>query len=179
MEKLTILNPKSINMNGVGGIPELTAADLAACCSNANNAGFLLLVAQVCGSYNFSMVFNEFWPETEKLAKRLKWRMREKDKETLKKFLEMLLIDSIFSEKCPSCRGTKYSLINPSEKCPTCGGSGQPLTFDFKKAEYIGITKQSYSETWLEREDEVKALFDRRTYQVVQSIKNLQYESLT
>jgi hypothetical protein len=177
MEKLTLLNPKTTSMDGIGGIPELTPSDLAACCAGANEAGFLLLTYQVCGVGEYKRLHATFLPEAIRLARRLKWSLKRPER--LDMFLKVMLVEAIADKRCPSCRGTKYSLMSPSSECRTCRGTGIYMLQDYAKAEIMEISKQAYSKTWYPREKDIKALFDRRIYQAKQSIfKRLREEAV-
>jgi len=180
MEKLTILNPKSINMDSLGGRSEWTAADMSACCAGANQPGLDLLIFQICGEGEYKALYDVFEPEAIRVAKRLKWSLTRSGLLRIEVFTKILLYEAVTGTKCPSCRGTKFSRIEPTKPCRTCRGTGMYTLSDHAKAKLMEISQQAYTKTWRKREKEIKALFDRRIYQAKQSIyKKLREQSLT
>ena len=181
MQLLVRLNPNHINMEGAGGgIPELTTSDINAALAGANKAGLELLIGQVCGAADFKTLYETFLPETLRCANRLKWSLVGSGAARVHKLLQIVLFEAISARKCPSCRGTKRSLLNPVDKCPTCYGSGVWFGYDRAKAKYLGISDQAWRKTWREREKDIQALLDRRIYQAKKRIHaNLYGELLT
>ena len=180
MEYLTILIPSAIDMEptsrrtGEG----LTASDVAAALAGANEPGLRLLIGQICGVSEYKDVYDLFLPEAMKVSKRLKWRTDAITVARIRKLLDIVLIESIASNKCPSCHGTKYSFINPSKFCELCSGTGLTKRFDYLKARHLGISDRAWRKTWKERESDLKALLERRTHQAKRSIRiNLYGES--
>ncbi len=164
MQFLTRLNAKAGISEGFGGVPELTVSDIAAALAGADPAGLSLLLCQVCGESDFKALYATFYPEAIKLSKRLKWRSAGSIQARTGKLLEVVLFEAMCDKKCPSCRGTQYSLLDPSKPCRTCKGTGSWMVPDYVKAEYIGVSKGAFSRVWLGREDELRYLLDRRLY---------------
>lgn len=180
MEILTILVPSSVDIEptsrrtGEG----LTASDVAAALSGANKAGLNLLIGQICGISEYNELYGLFLPEALRVSKRLKWRTDDTTRARTHKLLDLVLVESIASNKCPSCHGTKYSYINPSKFCELCGGTGLTKRFDYLKAKHLGISDRAWRKTWRERESDLKALLDRRIHQAKRSIINNLYGEL-
>jgi hypothetical protein len=180
MEILTILVPSSIDIQptsrrtGEG----LTASDVSAALAGANEPGLRLLLGQICGVSEYKAVYDLFYPEAIKVARRLKWRSDSVTLARTRKLLDIVLIESIASNKCPSCHGTKYSYINPSKFCELCSGTGLTKRFDYLKAKHLGVSDRAWRKTWRERESDLKALLDRRTHQAKRSIINNLYGEL-
>ena len=181
MEILTILEPSTVNLEPTSRRTDklgLTASDVAAALAGANKAGLALLLGQICGTSEYNAIYGLFWPETIKLANRLNWRTDEPTLVRMGRLLDIVLSESILSKKCPSCRGTKYSFINPADPCPTCKGTGLNINFDYLKAQYLEISDRAWRKTWRERERDIKALLDRRSYQAKRKIISNLYEKL-
>ena len=175
-EILCRLNAKAGISEGFGGIPDLTTSDIAAALAGANKAGVYLLLAKDCGlpeltaKKEYKAICGLFYPEVHKLAKRLKWRLHGTQRRTLDIFTDIVVADVIAGTRCPSCRGTKYSLINPSNECRTCRGTGVYVIPDKEKARQMGISPSAYCKNWVRKEPDIKSLLERRIYQAEQSI---------
>jgi len=178
MQFLTKLNPKTVNLTPIGGNSELSPADIAACCAGANEAGLNLLIMQVCGQGEYKAIYESFLPAVLRLALRLKWSQKAAGLARLDKFVRIMLCETISDRKCPSCRGTKFSLIDPSKACRTCRGTGVYVLPDSVKAELMNISKQSYSKTWVKREREVKDLFEWSIHDAKRSIYSKLHEQI-
>lgn len=172
LQILTRLNPKcGWSTEGFyGGSPELTTSDLAAALAGTNKAGLKLLLGQICGVSEYKEVYALFLPEVIRIAKRLNWRTDTLTHARTGKLLDIVLSESLLSRKCPSCHGTKYSIINPAAHCESCGGTGLFNNFDYLKAQYLEISDRAWRKTWREREKDIKALLDRRAYQAKRRI---------
>ena len=184
MQLLTRLNAKAGISEGFGGIPELTTSDICAALAGANKAGLAFLIARDAGLpenclREYEAICGHFEKEVHKLAKRLKWPLRNSGTAKLVVFTRIQLAESIAGTRCPSCRGTRYSLIHPSELCRTCRGTGVYVLEDRIKANLMQISPPAYHKTWYPREKEVKMLFERRIYSAEKSIYSKLYEALT
>jgi len=174
MQILTILEPSTTDLEPTSHSTDntgLTAALVSAAMAGANKPGLELLIGQVCGRADISALHDVFYPEVESTAKRLNWRLRASDAARAGCLLRIVIVETLLDKKCPSCRGTKYSKIEPSKHCRTCKGTGVWVMHDFAKAEYIGISPAAFSKTWIERQEELKYLLGRRIYQAVRRIK--------
>ena len=185
MEMLVRLVPGSIPLEGrvSGGRPELTTSDIAAALTGANKAGLSLLIGQICGVSHYKAVYDLFLPEAIKVATRLKWHSDKLTRARIAKLLDLVLSESLLSYKCPSCRGTKFSVMNHSmannaKPCESCNGTGLFNNFDYLKAKHLEISDRAWRKTWREREKELKALLDRRAYQAKRKIINNLYGEL-
>lgn len=180
MQLLIRLNPGHINPDSTGGRSELTTSDIAAALAGANKPGLDLLIGQVCGESDFKALYGLFLPQVYRLANRLKWSLTGNGEPRMAKLLQIVLFEAIAPRKCPSCKGTRYSLLNLSQKCPTCYGAGVWFGYDRAKAKYLGISDQAWRKTWREREKDIQALLDQRMYQAKRQIQaNLYGDSLT
>ena len=182
MELLVRLVPGSIPAEGrvSGGIPELTTSDIAAALTGANKAGLNLLLGQICGVGEYKAIYELFLPEAIKVAIRFKWRSDKLTRTRTERLLDIVLSESLLSRRCPSCRGTKYSIINKAKPCESCNGTGLFNNFDYLKAQYLGISDRAWRKTWREREKDLKVLLDRRAHQAKRKIiNNLYGESIT
>lgn len=179
-EILVKLNPGSINLEGrvSGGRPELTTADISAALAGANKAGLDLLIGQICGVSEYKVIYGLFLPEAIKVATRLKWRTDSGTQVRTRRLLDIVLSESLLSRRCPSCHGTKYSIINPSQYCESCNGTGLFNNFDYLKAQYLEISDRAWRKTWREREKDLIALLERRAYQAKRKIINNLYGEL-
>jgi len=114
-------------------------------------------------------------PEVIKVSTRLNWRSDQPTQARTRKLLDLVLSESLLSRRCPSCHGTKRSIINPARECDSCKGTGLFNNFDYLKAQYLDISDRAWRKTWREREKDIKALLDRRAYQAKRKIINNLY----
>ena len=120
-EKLSMLGPKSIKMEGVGGgIPDITPEDIAGAMRHLHWLEYDLLDVKYCGgSINrrgriMSMVNGYFLT-----------KFRKNDKEELARMANDVVNEYISPNRCPSCHGTKEAVIaNKTVVCPDCNGTG-------------------------------------------------------
>ena len=174
MQILTRLNPKAGISEGFGGIPDLTTADIAASLAGANKPGLMVLIAKVCGNGDSKAIYETFFPEVLRRGCREKWRLRAADEARAGKLLEIAINETVGTNICPSCKGVKHSLINPTETCQLCDGTGKWLIYDQQKADYLGISARAYRKIWRERLEIIKGLIEAREGQAKQKIyKNL------
>jgi len=108
-----------------------------------------------------------------RLAWRNGWKLTEKGQKKFKILVYLAICEKVATNCCPSCRGTKYSLLRPSEPCRTCRGTGKWKIDDYVKAKAIGISKQAYSKTWRERFDDILMLLETREYSAKRAIYQL------
>ena len=87
----------------------------------------------------YSAIYDLFLPEAMKVSARLKWRTDKPTQERIRKLLDIVLSESLLSRRCPSCHGTKNSIINPAKHCEACKGTGLFNNFDYLKANYLEI----------------------------------------
>lgn len=172
MQILTRLNPGTINFEGSrGGIPELTTSDIAACLAGANITGMNILLKRVAGfEIAIQRIYDTVRDSALRVAWRNGWKLTDKGLEKLVILLYLAICEKVATNVCPSCRGTKYSILRPSEHCRTCRGTGKWKIDDYIKAKAIGISKSAYSQTWRERFDDLLLLLETREYQAKRSM---------
>ena len=174
MQILTRLNAKAGISEGFGGIPDLTTSDIAAALYNCNKPGLMVLLAKVCGEGDYKAIYEVLFPQVLRRGFREKWRLRPSDEARAGKLLEIAIKETVGTNICPSCKGVKHSLINPTEECQLCNGTGKWLIYDQQKADYLGISARAYRKIWRERLETIKSLIEAREWQAQQRFyKNL------
>lgn len=173
MEILTLLNPSTINPDSTGGLPELTAADLSACLAGANTNGTELLLNRVAGlKISEKALFINLFIDVLRMAHRNGYKLTNKKAKRLEQLLTIALYEHLSGQICPSCKGTKYSLIDPSKPCSTCRGTGKYRLSDSQRAQVIGIKKQSWRH-WNDIYTDIEILLQSREYQVIKKLKKM------
>jgi hypothetical protein len=173
MEILTLLNPSTINPDSTGGLPELTAADVSACLAGANTNGTELLLNRVAGlRVSEKALFISLFVDTLRIMRRNGHKLTNKKAKRVEQLLAIALHEHLSGQICPSCKGTKYSLIDPSKPCSTCRGTGKYRLSDAQRSQILGIKKQSWPH-WRDIYTDIEVLLQTREYQVIKKLRKM------
>ncbi|MBT8282135.1 MAG: hypothetical protein KJO86_00230 [Muriicola sp.] len=164
MEILTKLNAKTVSFDSIGGIPDLTAHDVCSALSGADEGGLRLLLSKILGVRQFEAIYRHFYPMAIALAKKDHWKLTARSVERISRLLELSIYEYTSTNVCPSCNGTKYSMIDKTKLCGFCRGSGRFTYPDRAKAEFLGVKGSSYSRTWRPRADKIVIMLGDSEY---------------
>ena len=170
IECLARLNPKIQSLGDAGGRSEFTALDLAAACAGADDLGFRILLAKICGdSSQHSELFSKIYQIIAKKAVSEGWRLN-KTGGRLKSLAQIALFESVNDFACPACTGTGFNRKRPTDHCRPCAGLGRLRLTDSIRAQVLGVSRSAWSELWNQRYRETQQIISDRESSAVNKI---------
>lgn len=177
MEKLTRLNPKTTSLNPSGGKSELTTADIAAACANANAIGMDILLTKICGQRRPMVpLFYEIYRMVIDEAIKGGWKS-PKGSDRLRSLTQLAIYETVNEMACPTCKGRKFSKQAPTKACGRCNGTGIYRIEGDIRADALGVSRAAWYKTWASRYEIIRKLVkdfaDEHEYQALKSIRKL------
>jgi Zn finger protein HypA/HybF involved in hydrogenase expression len=154
-ELLAMLAPRTVQMGRIpgGGLPELTAQDLAAALGMSGS-----------DKLSAELLLTKYAQDSDtRNSLKIRWRMRvgdhalhqkwdRKPRGTVFALADLALFESLSAQRCPSCNGVAELLIGATvRQCPTCSGTGLPPTSDASVARALNLPLKDYQNRWRDR----------------------------
>lgn len=154
-ELLSKLAPHARFPNGEppGGIPKITAEDVAGACAGMSRHAYLYALAKFCLDES---VLPELRRSNRQMAAHKAglqgWRC---DPVSVLLLADLALDEALSPRTCRRCRGSK--LQQNQRQCPWCAGKGYLGIDGGRGAEIVGVSRQAWQQTWRRRADEMVA----------------------
>ncbi len=168
-EILTRLNPKTQTMEQSGhGHGETTSLDIAACCAGCDKAGLSVLLERVAGNREVHQRdFYSLYQEVVGVASSQRWKVK---KDQIRTLLQIALFEHCQAGTCPSCKGTRFQISDPSKPCRRCKGAGKHMLHLNDKAEALKVAKKTWLDVWEARFHEVLSILQDKEYEAMRVI---------
>lgn len=152
-ELLSKLAPHAKFPNGEppGGIPKITMEDVAGACAGMSRHAYLYALAKFC-------LDESVLPELRRANRQMvahkagmeSWRC---EPSMVLGVADLALDEALVPRGCKRCGGA--GLQHNQRPCPSCGGKGRLGIGGGNGASALGISRQSWSQTWRRRVDGV------------------------
>ena len=162
-EILTMLDPKSVRLDGAGGgQATLTKDDVNAACAGCNKVGLNLMLASVCDDRTVqNAAFYSLYGKVIGLAVKKHWRTN-KGEDRIRSLVQLAVFEHTSTPRCPSCHGTKVN--RRSQPCKRCAGTGKYKIKDSQRARALGVEQSTWARVWAGRYGEVFRLISEYEY---------------
>ena len=151
MEIYTLLNPKTPNYNGTGGIPSIVPEDVAACLGRIEIAGPGLLVRAMSGDATcYKPLTQVFGQHLAHLAMLKHWKTGPSFWAHFDGLRDCVLHYYILPDTCRRCRGPGDITRRDTQRvvCPVCEGAGHRDVSESDKARAAAIPRSTWDDTW-------------------------------
>ncbi len=161
MEIYTLLNPKTPNYNGTGGIPSIVPEDVAACLGRIKTNGPALLVRTMAGDLSSRKPLAQIFRQNVALmASQKRWKTGPKFWDYFEGMVECVLHFYLKPRICYRCKGrlTVATRAGPVIDCPVCvriNEDGQKVVnrepMEKDKARAANIPMLIWQDVWADR----------------------------
>lgn len=135
-----------------GGIPKLTALDVAAAVAfgRMRKSSAMLLLVKYCDD---ASMIHELWAHWFRTVMSQAARDGWKGKDGRLERLSLVTLNECLSaNQCPDCHGTRSAVIDQKKiECPRCNGTGKQYDSERKLAADLGVEKKTYKNVWQSR----------------------------
>lgn len=155
---LAKLAPAAGMRQGSGGIPEYTAADIAAALAFCPDRVATLLVLYVwAGQSDLAQPLERaVYLMAVDRAARESWTI-PKGREYVRKMARLAILETVGQPKCSRCNGysKEFTREDGEIDCRVCGGEGSRSLRDDMRAEIVGMHKSRWSRVWGPRYEQI------------------------